>query len=302
MYTYRRTISQPIHDTGVGIHSGLTSTLKLFPATSGTGITFRDATTQQLYPLHARYIEMTDFCTVLRFSPTFCVRTVEHLLAACFGLWISDLIIEVSSEELPFFDGSALYFMNLLQRAGIRELSEEAEYLVLKDNVHIEEGTSTLLLTPGEPQVQVKVCLSDAVHQEASFHMLKDNFREDIACARTFAKLTNLEFMRSRGLIKGGDLTCAIVLREDGSTLNTEGFRLNNECARHKILDIMGDLMLLGVPCIASIHATSPGHSRTLRAVQYITQRPELTCRMPYSQAIKHMGHTPTKKVARYAY
>lgn len=302
MYIYRRTISQPIHDTGVGIHSGLSSTLKIFPAASGTGITFRDQATQQLYPLHARYIEITDFCTVLRFSPTFCVRTVEHLLAACFGLGISDLIIEVSSEELPFFDGSALHFISILQRAGIQELCEEAEYLVLKDRVHIEEGTSTLTLTPGEPNVQALVFLSDAVQQEASFNMLKDNFCEEIARARTFAKLSNLEFMRSRGLIKGGDLTCAIVLKEDGSALNAEGFRLNNECARHKILDIMGDLMLLGVPCLASIYAIAPGHSRTLRAVQHIAHHPELTCRMSYSQAIKHIGHPPSKKVARYAY
>lgn len=302
MYTYRRTISKPIYDTGVGIHSGLTSTLNLFPAASGTGIVFRDATTQQLYALHARYIEMTDFCTILRFSPTFCMRTVEHLLAACFGLGISDLIIEVSSEELPFFDGSAVHFINLLKRAGIRELIEEAEYLVLKDSVHIEEETSTLILTPGEPKVQVEVRLSDAVHQKAHFHMLKDDFCEDIAYARTFAKLSNLESMRSRGLIKGGDLTCAIVLREDGSILNAEGFRLNNECARHKILDIMGDLMVLGVPCLASIYATAPGHSRTLRAVQHIAQHPELTCRMSYSQAIKHIGCVPAKKVARYAY
>ena len=301
MYIYRRTISEPISDTGIGIHSGLTSTLTLYPAPSGTGIVFRDPATQHLYPLHARYIETTEFCTALRFSSTFRACTVEHLLAACFGLGISDLIIETSAEELPFFDGSASHFMTLINRAGIQELNEEAEYLVLKSKVYVEEGKSTLTLEPGSPHVHVKVFLTDTVSQEAKYHMIRDSFIKKIAQARTFAKLSNIEFMRSQGLIQGGDINCALVLKDDGSALNAEGFRVNNECAKHKILDIMGDLMVLGVPCIASIYATAPGHSRTLRAVQYITQHPELTCRMPYSQAIHHINFHAQSKQARYA-
>ena len=301
MYQYRKTIQNSISDQGTAIHSGIFSALKFFPAPSGTGICFRQTSGDALYPIHPCYIEMENFHTVLRFSSTFCVKTVEHVLAACCGMGVTDIIIEVSEEELPFFDGSALHFVHMLQRAGVKEFQEESEYIVLKEPIHISEGNSYITLVPDIPHIQVCVPLTGHYQEEAKFSFFKDDFYHNIAPARTFSRLSDLEYMRSKGLIQGGNLGCAVVLKEDGTTLNPEGFRLPQECARHKILDILGDLMILGAPCIASIYSHAPGHSRTLKAVHSIAKNADTYWRMGYSELIKHINSKAQKAPLKYA-
>ncbi|WP_165780710.1 UDP-3-O-acyl-N-acetylglucosamine deacetylase [Holospora curviuscula] len=301
MYQYKKTIRHAISDQGIAIHSGFSSTLKLFPASSGMGICFRQSSDGVLYSIHPRYIEIENFHTVLRFSSTFCVKTVEHVLAACCGLGVTDIIIEASEEEFPFFDGSALHFVHMLQRAGLREFHEESEYIVLKAPVHVSEGDSYITLTPDIPYIQVSVPLTDQYREEANFSFLNDDFYYNIAPARTFSRFSDLEYLRSKGLIQGGGLECAVVLNEDGTAINPEGFRLPQECARHKILDILGDLMILGVPCIASIHSHAPGHSRTLKAVHCIAKDADIYCRMQYSDLKKYIERKSEKPILKYA-
>ncbi|ETZ05445.1 MULTISPECIES: UDP-3-O-acyl-N-acetylglucosamine deacetylase [Holospora] len=299
MYQYRKTIQCAIQDQGITIHSGVASTLKLFPAPSGTGICFRRS--GSVYPLHPCYIEIKNFHTVLRFSSTFCVQTVEHVLAACLGLGVTDIIIECSQEELPFFDGSALHFSSMLHAAGLKEFKEESEYLVLQEPISVSEGNSYITLTPGLPFIHVSVPLTSIYQEEANFSFLKDDFYRNIAPARTFSQLSKIELMRQKGLIQGGNLECAVVLQEDGTTINPEGFRLPQECARHKILDILGDFMTLGAPCIASIESYAPGHSRNLKAVQCIAKNADSYRRMKYSDVKKYIQAVSEKKSFKYA-
>ncbi|ETZ06700.1 UDP-3-O-[3-hydroxymyristoyl] N-acetylglucosamine deacetylase [Holospora obtusa F1] len=301
MYQYRKTIRNMIEDEGVAIHSGVSTSLRLIPAPSGSGICFRRSGV--VYPLHPRYIEVKNFHTVLKFSSTFSVHTVEHLLAACCGVGITDLIVETSQEELPFFDGSALHFVQMLESAGIQEFEEESEYIVLKEAVCVLEGNSRLVLEPaGVPMIHVNVPISSCYQEEAHFSFLTDDFNYGIAPARTFSKFSEIEYMRQRGLIQGGNLGCAVVLEEDGTALNPEGFRLPQECARHKILDILGDLMILGSPCVASIYSYAPGHSRNLKAVQLIAKNADSHYRLKYSELKALTQLSSEKKTAKYAF
>lgn len=278
---YRSTIEKEIRFSGIGVHSGKIATIVLKPAVFGQGICLYGPETTEM---HWKYLHDSYKTTTLKFADGKKITMVEHLLAACYGLGITDLNVEIDAEEGPIFDGSAKMYVQKLLEAGRKESLQETSWLVLTDPIYIAGiGNQFIRLTPGEPTVSVKLYLDSSLIHNHTFHCLKDSFARDISLARTFANLSDVQKLRQRGLIKGGSLSSAIVLHQ-GKAINQGGFRMSNECARHKILDILGDFALLGKFFYGGISASMPGHSLNHQAILGLMANPNFFKTVPFSQ------------------
>lgn len=296
----QKTIRTKAHLSGVGLHSGETVEITFCPAPPNHGIVFKrtDIEGQPEIPADVDYVSETARGTTLSLNGVK-VSTVEHALAAAGGLQIDNLLIEVTGVEIPILDGSAQYFLNALKDAGIEEQDAEREYYELKTNVFYNDPTRNveIIAVPSEEyKVKVMIDFNSKVlgFQHAQLNDIKD-FEEEIAACRTFVFLHELNMLVDNNLIKGGDLSNAIVyvdrplqineleklkklFNRDDINVNKEGILNNietiyqNEAARHKLLDVVGDLMLVGKPIKAQIIATRPGHAANIEFAKKIKQ------------------------------
>lgn len=250
---------------GVGLHSGVDATLRLLPAPCGTGRVFRDPATGQEFPACTANIIDTSRCTRLGLNG-FEVQTVEHVLSALAGLGVEDAIIEVTGGEVPAVDGSAGPFVALLQSAGLCSQGIGADSLKLAKPIRITEGRASLTAFPAE-KFSAAIVL-DYPHveylgtQAAIFDEEFDDYAALIAPARTFGFLSEIEALHRRGLGLGATRDNAVVLGEEKYETP---LRFSNELARHKMLDLIGDLALTGRPLQAAVFAVKPGHSLNTR-------------------------------------
>jgi UDP-3-O-[3-hydroxymyristoyl] N-acetylglucosamine deacetylase len=269
----QQTIKKIVHCSGVGLHSGGPVNLRLVPAPIDTGIVFLRKTAKGPIPVKVDGTKVigTQLCTTIGENGTK-VQTVEHLLAALSGLQITNLIIELDSAELPIMDGSAKPFVDLILKAGIQNQGVPQAVLKITQPVEVKDGEKWIRIRPSwKFSVHCTIRFDHPLlgRQSCSFEPISEDFAEWIAPARTFGFLEEVEALRSHGLARGGSLENAVVVGPNG-VLNKEGLRYADEFVRHKILDILGDLSLLGMPILGEVEAYCSGHQLNTKLVSEI--------------------------------
>ena len=269
---------------GVGLHSGQRVELTLRPAQPDTGIVFRRVDLPQPVdiPINATAVTDTRLASTISNGGAK-VFTVEHLMSACAGLGIDNLYIDITAEEVPILDGSASSFVFLLQSAGIVEQNAPKRFIRVLKAVEVREGEgANAKWARLEPHHGYKLSFEidfrhpavDSTGQSVVFDMDTDVYTRDIARARTFGFTRDVEMMRANGLALGGGLDNAIVM-DDYKVLNSDGLRYDDEFVKHKILDAMGDLYLLGKPLLASYVAFRSGHAMNNLLLRELLSQPE---------------------------
>jgi len=262
----QRTLKSTVRATGVGLHTGRKVSLVLRPAQPDTGIVFcrSDLPGAPAIPAHALNVTDTRMATVLEKDGAR-VSTVEHLMSAFFGLGVDNAYVDVSAEEVPIMDGSAGTFVFLLQQAGIEEQAAAKRYVRVLKPVVLEQGDKRVSLEPFEGfKVSFTIEFNHPVFESTGSRVDIDfgevSFVKEIARARTFGFTQEVEAMRAAGLGRGGSLDNAIVV-DDFRVLNAEGLRFDDEFVKHKALDAVGDLYLVGRPLIGAFHGHKSGHA-----------------------------------------
>ena len=265
----QRTLKSLTRAVGVGLHSGQRVELTLRPAAPDTGIVFRrvDLPVPVDIPMSAAAVSDTRMATTAS-SGVAKVATVEHLMSACAGLGIDNLVVDITAEEVPILDGSAASFVFLLQSAGIEWQNAARQFIRVKQRVEVREGAGTTAKWARlDPYHGYKLSFEivfdhpavDSTGQRVEFDMGTGSHSRDIARARTFGFTKDVETMRVNGLALGGGLDNAIVM-DDYKILNSDGLRYDDEFVKHKILDAIGDMYMLGKPLLASYSAFRSGH------------------------------------------
>jgi UDP-3-O-[3-hydroxymyristoyl] N-acetylglucosamine deacetylase len=269
---------------GVGLHSGQRVELTLRPAQPDTGIVFRRVDLPQPVdiPINATAVTDTRLASTISNGGAK-VHTVEHLMSACAGLGIDNLYVDITAEEVPILDGSASSFVFLLQSAGIALQNAPKRFVRVLKPVEVREGEGdNIKWARLEPHHGYKLAFEidfhhpavDSTGQRVVFDMDTDTYTRDIARARTFGFTRDVEMMRANGLALGGGLDNAIVM-DDYKVLNSDGLRYDDEFVKHKILDAMGDLYLIGKPLLASYTAFRSGHAMNNKLLRALLDQPD---------------------------
>jgi len=257
----QRTLRRPISCVGIGLHSGNKVTLSLKPAAPDHGIRFRRTDLGNFeVPATVSNLAGIQLATGLSRDQV-SVETVEHLLSALVSLGVDNVIVELNSPEVPIMDGSAAPFVYLIQEAGIKKQAKNRKYLKIVRPVALSRGDKRIAIYPSDHfKVTYSVSYDHPLlrHQSRTLRITDESFIEDIAPARTFTFLKDVEMLRQNGLALGGSLENAVVLGETG-VLNA--LRFEDEFVRHKILDAVGDLGLVGYPVIGHLVAHRAGHA-----------------------------------------
>ena len=276
----QRTLQESIKSTGVGLHSGNKVAIVLSPAPEDTGIVFRriDLNPVRDIPARADWVDETDLSTSLG-SGDARVTTVEHLLSALCGLGVDNAFIDIDSAEVPIMDGSAGPFVYLLQAAGIRKQSAAKRFIRVTDEIAVNDGDKTATLRPYDGfRVTFAIDFDHPVFRaqsgRATLDISSEAFVREISRARTFGFVHEFEYMRSRGLARGGSVDNALVV-EDYRILDGGGLRYDDEFVKHKMLDAMGDLYLAGHQLLADYEGIKSGHALNNRLVRELFANPQ---------------------------
>jgi UDP-3-O-[3-hydroxymyristoyl] N-acetylglucosamine deacetylase len=260
---FETTTQRPVSTRGVGLHSGVDVELQIHPAPAGSGIVFV-RTDLDRFPIPAswKYVARVSYATSLMRQGVL-ISTTEHLLSVFYGMGIDNAVVEISSLEAPILDGSSAPFAELLAEAGRRQLRRQRRYLRIKRAVEVREGAKRITILPAD-HFRI-TCATDFNHplagrQEVDLDLTPERYAREIAPARTFGFQRDLDQMRDMGLIRGASLSNAICFTRDG-ILNPEGLRFPDECCRHKVLDLIGDLALIGRPLVGHVIAERAGHA-----------------------------------------
>ena len=280
----QRTLKSITQAVGVGLHSGQRVEITLRPAQPDTGIVFRRVDLPQPVDIAVSATAVTD----TRLASTLShgdakVNTVEHLMSACAGLGVDNLYVDITAEEIPILDGSAASFVFLLQSAGIVLQNAPRRFIRLTQPVEVREGSGpTEKWARLEPyhgyklrfEIDFKHPAVDSTGQCVEFDLSTGSYTRDIARARTFGFTKDVEMMRANGLALGGGLDNAIVM-DDYKVLNADGLRYDDEFVKHKILDAMGDLYIVGKPLLASYTAFRSGHALNNKLLRELLNQPQ---------------------------
>jgi UDP-3-O-[3-hydroxymyristoyl] N-acetylglucosamine deacetylase len=272
---YRRTLRREVACTGIGLHCGRPVRLRLLPAPAEHGIRFARTDVGVEIPATLAHIGAQDHATTL-IKDGVSIGTVEHLLAALLGLGIDDVRVEVDGPEVPVLDGSAAPFVILLHEVGLRPLAVPRQLLRVTQPVEVVHGGKSARLVPSDHfEVSYSIGFDHPLlrHQALALRVTPRSFTEFIAPARTFGFLREVEMLRKAGLALGGSLENAVVIGETG-VLNNK-LRFEDEFVRHKILDGIGDLALLGYPLIGHMEASKAGHALHAALTLKLQQTPE---------------------------
>jgi UDP-3-O-[3-hydroxymyristoyl] N-acetylglucosamine deacetylase len=274
---FQTTIQREVSTEGIGLHTGVFGHVRLVPAPADTGIVFR-RTDLDNFIIEARgeNVARVSYATSLMKQGVL-LSTTEHLLAAIYSCEIDNVFINIDSIEIPILDGSAEPFMQMLEQAGTRRLRKRRRYLkVLKPLEVVENGRRIGIYPAGDFHVK---CFVDFPHplvgqQQFEMHVSQESFRRLLARARTFCFEREIEPLRAMGLIRGGSLENAIVLTSDG--VMNGPLRFDDEFGRHKALDLIGDLALVGLPLLARVEAHKAGHALHTQLVSNLLADPTL--------------------------
>lgn len=319
MITYQQTLESELTIEGVGLHTGAKVKLTFNPADVDHGFVFQrtDLEGQPLIPASAKYVTSTDRGTTIGKGEAI-VNTVEHVLAALVGMGVDNCLIQVDGPEMPIMDGSAKAFVEAIEKAGVKQQDAERDYFVVREPityVNEEEGVEIMAVPADDYQLAVMVDYGTKVlgSQNAKLNHITD-FKDEVADARTFSFLHELEFLLEHGLIKGGDLNNAIVyvdkepsadtldklkkvFDKDNVSVKPNGILDNldlhypNEAARHKLMDVVGDLALAEKPIKGRVFATKPGHKANTEFAKLLAAKIREESRSP-----KVPAYDPTQK------
>ena len=257
------TLKEPVTISGHGLHTGEPSQITLRPVPAYTGYVFRRTDLNNFeIPAAPQYVARVSYATTLMRQGVM-ISTVEHLLAALAGSQIDNCMIDVDSLEVPIVDGSAEPFIEKIEQAGVAHLEAPRQFLRVLKHVEVAQGDRRMSISPSE-QFSIS-CLIEFPHpmvglQRREIQLTNGQFAREVAPARTFGFLDEVEALRNLGLARGGSLENAIVLTPQGGIMNREGLRFADEFVRHKIVDIIGDLALFGMPVLGRVEAERTGH------------------------------------------
>jgi UDP-3-O-[3-hydroxymyristoyl] N-acetylglucosamine deacetylase len=264
-----QTLAVPIEFSGVGLHTGQQATMRILPASPGKGIVFRRLDLDN-FELRADVgsVERVAYATTLM-SRGVWISTVEHLLSSLYALGVDNAVIELDNFEVPILDGSALPYTEAIRQTGIVQLPTPRTYIRIERPFVLEEGSKSIAIYPSDTlSLEYEIGFQHPLigHQKLEIEITPENYRTQIAPARTFGFLHEVEALQAAGLVRGGTLENAIVLTENGM-LNETSLRYPDEFVRHKILDLLGDFALIGQRVLGRLTANRAGHALHTRFV-----------------------------------
>jgi UDP-3-O-[3-hydroxymyristoyl] N-acetylglucosamine deacetylase len=275
---FETTVQRPVEATGLGLHSGVSVSIRILPAPVSTGIVFlRSDLNHFPVPASWRYVARVSYATSLMRSGVL-ISTTEHLLSVFYSMGIDNAYVEIDNLEVPILDGSGLPFVELIRRAGIRQYRRKRKYLRIRRPISVEDRGKRISILPAESfrlTCEVRFDHPLVGNQALEMEVTPERYAAEIAPARTFGFEEELDQMRDMGLIRGASLENAVCFNH-ASVLNPEGLRFADECCRHKALDLIGDLALLGRPLLGHVIAERAGHAMHAALVARIMSDPSI--------------------------
>lgn len=274
----QKTIKNTIEFAGIGLHTGRNVEARILPAEDYTGIVFvrTDLKGSPEVRATASNVVGTSHATTLGVAGV-TVSTVEHILAAFYGMGVDNAVVELNGPEVPILDGSSGDFVDMIDSVGLEEQSSPRKYLVVKEPIKVSEAGKYALLLPSDGELSIDYSIEFKhkflSNQTFTRHFSIDVFKNELGSARTFGFLKDVETLRANGLAKGGSLGNAIVIGED-KILNEGGLRYPDEFVRHKVLDMIGDISLVGAHLVGSLVAHRSGHALNNQLVQEVLRSP----------------------------
>lgn len=298
----QRTIDQKTTISGIGLHSGARINLTLRPADANSGIIFQRTDGEQPVTIKACSENVVDtrMATVLG-KQGMTISTIEHFMAALAAFGIDNLQVDIDGPEVPVLDGSALPFIRAIQQTGVRKLDRCRKFVAIRKPLEIIEGEKRIKIIPSRfSRITFDIAFDHPAIsvQKYSMKFNTETFCKEIASARTFGFLSEVEYLKANGLARGGSLENAVVIDENG-VMNPEGLRYHNEFVRHKILDAFGDFSLLGSPILGHIRAFKAGHDLNAKMVRKIEENPSHWTYIEFSpDAVKQAQQVSSKAYA----
>ncbi len=259
---YQLTLKRKIDGVGIGLHKGIPIKISLEPLDSNSGVVFYRSDVDTYIQAKPQNVKDTTMATVIGDNRGNIVSTIEHLLSAIYAFGIDNILIILDSYEVPIMDGSSASFCMMLKDANTQKLKQKKKVYMLKDKVEVKQDNKVVSLSPSltpKYNFSIRFPHPSIGYQKHSFEFTKQNYIEEISRARTFGFLKDIHMLRKKDLALGGSLENAIVM-DQKRILNIEGLRYENEFVRHKILDAIGDLRLLGHPYIAEYDSYAGSH------------------------------------------
>jgi len=295
--SHQNTIARSVSTEGIGLHTGVPVHVRLLPAPSGTGIIFKRVDLDG-FPIKARAKNVTkvSYATSLMRKGVL-ISTTEHLLSALAASSIDNVFIEIDNLEVPIMDGSALPFIKLIRTAGLKQQRAVRTQAKIVKPVEVVDGQKRIAIHPAEDfKITYRISFSHPLigEQERTFTMNLPGYERSIAPARTFGFIDEVEMLRQSGLVRGGSLENAIVLTQTG-VMNPEGLRFPDEFCRHKILDLVGDLVMFGRPLVGHVVADRAGHAMHIALVSRLLREKSAwkLLRAPQTAMARSRSDTP---------
>ena len=282
---FETTVQRPVEASGVGLHSGVSVGIRILPAPVSTGIVFvrTDLENFQI-PASWRHVAKVSYATSLMRQGVL-ISTTEHLLSVLYSMGIDNAYVEIDNLEVPILDGSGRPFVRLIGEAGIRQYRRKRRYLRIRRPISVEDKGKRISILPDE--TFKLTCDTDypapVGRQSLELEVTPERYAQEIAFARTFGWVSDLDQMRNMGLIRGASLENAVCFTREG-VLNPEGLRAADECCRHKALDLIGDLALLGRPLLGHVIAERAGHAMHAALVARIMSDPSIYESLTFDQ------------------
>lgn len=305
---YQKTLKSPTGCNGIALHSGDSVSLRLLPADAGSGIVLRRtdiANGGSTIPVSWKNVVETPMATKVGNDYGVTVSTVEHLMAALAGCEIDNAVIEIDGPELPIMDGSAAPFVAIIERAGVIEQKRPRRAIKIHRAIEVGDESRSVSLAPSNGfsvSFEIDFNASAIARQELVIEPVNGTFKSDIAKARTFGFVEDVDRLRSAGLALGGSLDNAIVI-SDGRVLNEEGLRYKDEFVRHKILDCIGDLYLAGAPILGHVHGIRSGHALNHELLRALFEQDDAWSYTTLAEIdfVPHLGDDGAEALAAHA-
>lgn len=269
------TLRAPVTLTGIGVHSGAPATICLKPSSANSGIVFlrqglENAPAQLIHAKHTK-VSATELCTVIGDRASASVATIEHLMSACAGLGLDNVLVEIDGPEMPIMDGSAAEFVAAIETTGLVGLAAPRRYLRILQPVRVEHGRAFAELLPAKTgfRLDVEIDFDTTVigRQRKVFDLEASTYAQEIARARTFGFMRDVEQLWKAGFALGASLDNTVAVGDD-KVINPEGLRYGDEFVRHKVLDAIGDLALAGYPIVGEFRSYCGGHRMNVRILE----------------------------------
>jgi UDP-3-O-[3-hydroxymyristoyl] N-acetylglucosamine deacetylase len=290
---FETTVQRPVEASGVGLHSGVPVSIRILPAPPSTGIVFQRSDLGNFsIPASWRHVARVSYATSLMRQGVL-ISTTEHLLSVLYSMGIDNAYIEIDNLEVPILDGSGLPFVTLIRKAGIRTYRRRKRYLRIRRPVSVEGNGKRISILPSDSFLLTCDIFFDhplVGRQSLDIEVTPERYAAEIAPARTFGFSWELDQMRDMGLIRGGTLENAVCFDRE-TVMNPGGLRFADECCRHKVLDLIGDLALVGKPLLGHVIAERAGHAMHAALVSKIMSDPSLYEILSFDQLATRVAH-----------